>query len=118
MEKIRFAKFLYPGIIIPGLILFFITISLKSKAGTVTISSSTIWSSINGGTGGGVPTSADNVVINAGCTLTVNTTTAVCAGITINNNGGSSTTATLLFNSGKHGCCICRKTIIDLHWQI
>ncbi len=71
-----------------------------SFAATINITTSNSWTLITTGTGpGGLPGSADVVNVQSGATLTVNTSTGVCASINVG-GGGNNTNSILLFNSG------------------
>ncbi len=80
-------------------ILSFIFWSISVKAGTITISSSTNWSSITTGSGlNGLPSVEDTITVQNRSTLTVDVSDAVCAEIQLGGNNGFLSTGTLLFN--------------------
>ncbi len=70
-------------------------------AAACVISTSTTWSALTCGTGGGVPTAADTVEIRNGAILTVNVSNAVAASLQAGGGIGSGAgIGTLTFNSG------------------
>src|SRR5208283_2799201 len=89
------------------LILFSISIlavvliyATEASAATITVGTSTNWSTLTGGSGpGGLPSSADAIVVNTAATLTVNVANAVCASIQLGGPTTGSGAGTLLFSS-------------------
>ncbi|MFA6471680.1 MAG: hypothetical protein WCU00_06525, partial [Candidatus Latescibacterota bacterium] len=79
--------------------LFLTLITAQVYAATITVTTNTNWSALTGGTGsGGLPGSADIVIVQSAATLTVDLTNAVCGTLTlgVKNKGNG----TLAFSAG------------------
>ena len=97
-NKLQFTSKLIQFVVVGFL---FLGLSIHSlQAATVTISANTNWSAITTGSGpGGLPSTADAVIVRGNSTLTVNVTNAVCLSIQIGGtSGGTSGAGTLTFS--------------------
>ena len=73
--------------------------SLVVTGTTITVTNNMSWSVLTGGTGGGLPTAADNIIVTNGKTLTVDVSSGVCASIQLGGTGTNAGNGTLTFNA-------------------
>ena len=90
MKKLSFNVGLKPTIIpFIGILSFLLVVVENLNGATITVSSSTNWSALTGGSEpGGLPNTSDAVIVRNGATLTVNSSTATCGSLQL---GGTST---------------------------
>jgi len=72
----------------------------RQAQAAVVITTNTNWSAITTGTGGGQPTSADDVTVKNGATLTVDVSNGTCKSLTLGSSTAPAGNGTISFNSG------------------